>query len=719
MLCDINKAKTIWVDSKKYPDFQKSFETTNMSRDGYKFRIAEFKKIFNITKEISDATIAIFADCKYRLTINNKIIGMGPVCAGGDFSNPHSLPKSYYTTFPIELNIGQNQVYVEVQTIPEVMTDTSKGKPCLIAAITITYADSTIESIVTDESWLCRATEAYSAPTRYTCGYENSPWENAVVTENIWELHPSPIKPLVETFIPSLKIIVPEEFKDRVVIKDNSVKIKYGSPVTLDCVFDKIYAAYPYMEFTSCGNITSDIDCQEFIGQICHDHKTHIRIDSINEFKYRGIRLQSIGVIRIGIVFTERKDTEIKNIGLISTHYNEPDNGTFECSDKVLNKVFDLCKHTLGICRQSLHLDSPYHQENLACTGDYYIESLMAYYCFGDTKLTRFDIVRTIDFLKMNDGFMFHTTYSLILLRMIYDYYMYSGDITIIEYSIDVLHLLLERFNSYATDDGLITNPPNYMFVDHVVYDSYSMHHPPRALGETVLNAFYYDALCMAIKICSIVNDNKADEYKNRSEILKESFNKTFYDKEKGLYFDGRNIKEEVIPPWRPCEENKRYYSVHSNTLAVLFGLCDDENSVELMKEVLENPTLIQPNPYFMHFVIDAVYKSGLFPKYGIDILRRWGSLVDECDKGLKEVWDGFDCDYSHAWGGTPAYQLPSKILGIEILEPGMKKLRFSPNTYGLDFAKIEMPTPYGKIVANIQKNEKTTISVPKEITVI
>lgn len=717
MLCGIKNAEAIWVSAEKYPDFKKSFETTNMSSDGYKFRVAEFKKKFVATKEIARAQIAIFADCKYRLTVNEKVIGMGPVCAGGDFSNPHSLPKSYYTVFPIDLIKGENEVYVEVQTIPAVMTDTSKGKPCLIAEIKITYTDSSEETIITDESWLCRATNAYRTSDFYTCGYENTPWENAVITENIWNLHPSPIKPLVEEYIPASKIIVPEEFKDRVSVDGNSVTIKYGSPVTIDCVFNKIYAAYPVMDFLSCGNITADIDCQEFIGQICHDPKTRIRIESVSDFCYRGIRLQSIGVIRLGVVFTERKDAVINNIGLISTHYDEPDNGIFECSDDGLNRVFELCKHTLGICRQSLHLDSPYHQENLACTGDYYIESLMAYYCSGDTKLTRFDIVRTIDFLEMNDGFMFHTTYSLILLRMIYDYYMYSGDASIIEYSINVLHLLLERFNSYTTDDGLVTNPPNYMFVDHVVYDSYSMHHPPRALGETVLNAFYYDALCMAVKLCNIIGDEKAALYQNRAELLKTSFNNTFFDKNAGLYFDGRNFKDEVSH-WRPCEEKKRYYSVHSNTLAVLFGLCDKSRSAQLMEEVLNNKSLIQPNPYFMHFVIDAVHKAGLFKKYGISILKRWISLVDECNKGLKEVWDGFDCDYSHAWGGTPAYQLPSKLLGIEILEPGMKKIRIRPEICSLEYVRAEIPTPFGKIRVHATKNQ-TSITTPEEVTIM
>lgn len=714
----LGEAKTIWLDNKLFPDFQQGFETTCMEHSGFILRVAEFKKTFTINKEISKAYITVFGDCKYRLTVNSQVIGMGPVCSGGDFSNPHSLPKSYYTTFPIDLTLGENEIFAEVQTVPEVMTDTSKGKQCFIANIEIFYTDSECETIVTDETWLCRGTEKYRTAQRYSCRFDNTPWVNAVICKNIWNLHPSPIKPLVEENISPIKIIVPDEFSDRVIVKDNSFTVKYGSPITIDCIFDKIYAGYPAVKFSACHNLIANIDCQEFQGQICHDCKTMVRIENIYDLDFRSIRLQSIGVIRIGLTFTQRCDATVENIHLVSTHFDEPDDGLFISSDNELNKIFNLCKHTLGICRQSLHIDSPYHQENLACTGDYYIESLMAYYCFGDRDLTRFDIVRTIDFLEMNDYFMFHTTYSLILVRMIYDYYMYSGDKSILDYSLKTLHGLMERFSSYTDKDGLITNAPNYMFVDHIEHDGYSMHHPPRALGETVLNAFYYDALCNIQKICNILGDNKSEEYHTLACRLKESFNNTFFDSEKGFYFDGRNFREEEIP-WRPCEETKRYYSIHSNTLAVLYGLVDDKDKQVHMRKTLSDKSLIQANPYFYHFILDAVYESGLFDELGVEILRKWTSLTQECDKGLKEVWDGFDCDYSHAWGGTPAYQLPARFSGLKIIEPGMKKITLSPSSYGLDFAEISIPTPYGKINIKTEKNGKATVSVPEKITVV
>lgn len=718
MTRNLGKAKTIWLNKEKYPDFQKGFETTCMPHDGFILRVADFKKVFSIDKQIKEAYITVFADCRYRLTLNSRVIGMGPVCAGGDFSNSHSLPKSYYTTIPLDLEIGENEILAEVQTIPEVMTDTSKGKPCFIANIEIIFEDLTETNVLTDETWLCRGTERFRTARAYRCKFDNTPWDYASETENIWNLHPSPIRPLREDVVYPVKFVVPDEFKDRVVVKGDGFTIKYGSPVTVDCVFDKIYAAYPAVKFSSCHNLIADIDCQEFLGQICHDEKTRIRIQDIYDFDFRGMRLQSIGVMRIGIVFTDKQDAVIENVSLVSTHYDEYDDGTFVSSDDDINNIFDLCKHTLGICRQSLHLDSPYHQENLACTGDYYIESLMAYFCFGDTKLTRFDIVRTIDFLEMNDYFMFHTTYSLILVRMINDYYMFSGDESIFHYSIKVLHGLMERFHSYTESDGLITNPPNYMFVDHIEHDGYSMHHPPRALGETVLNAFYFDALTQMQKICKVLNDDKASVYKNRAELLRKSFNEAFFDENKGIYFDGRNFDDKVIE-WRPCEKNKRYYSVHSNTLAVLYGLCSEDMSENLLRKVLTDKTLIQANPYFYHFILDAVYEIGLFDEFGLSLIRKWTSLVSECNKGLKEVWDGFDCDYSHAWGGTPAYQLPARFSGIEILEPGMKKIKLTPSSFGLDYVEISIPTPYGKIDIKVRNDGEQLVSVPEKITVV
>ncbi len=131
--------------------------------------------------------------------------------------------------------------------------------------------------------------------------------------------------------------------------------------------------------------------------------------------------------------------------------------------------------------------------------------------------------------------------------------------------------------------------------------------------------------------------------------------------------------------------------------------------------------TLINPQPYFMHFVLEAIHKTGLFEKYGIRQMMRWKEMTD-FPKGLAEGWydmSGYGFDYSHVWAGTPTYQLPTKLSGLEILEPGFRKIRLKPNLYSLEWANIQFPTPYGFIEIQLQQGREPVISVPEGIEMI
>ncbi|HZJ77860.1 MAG TPA: amylo-alpha-1,6-glucosidase [Clostridia bacterium] len=708
---NFNKAKYIWLNESAYPKYQFSNETINCkSKANYNYCISEFKKSFIISKPVAYAQIDIFADTKFRLNFNGSCVGVGPANNGGDFIISKSLPKCYYSTYEINPIEGKNELYAEVQLTPVVHTDTSRGRGCFIAECTIKYTDGTEDKIYSDSSWLARRDTTRTSDGLANYSNEPDTWQNAQEVQSVWDLNKSPIPVLHEEIIDAKNYFVFDEFKGRVKIENNKVVIKNGCPVTFIAKFPMINAAYTKFNFKG-GKVSLTLGLQEFIGK----SEKFEKIISDGDFSYRGFRLQSIGYIEFCVTFCDENDCVIENIGIVSTHYPITKEGSFKCNEESLNEIYELGKHTEKICRQSLHLDSPMHQEPLACTGDYYIESLIDYYCFGDTKLTRFDIIRTCDLLRITKGEMFHTSYSLILLQMISDYIKYSGDTGILEEIVDTLHILLKRFETYTEDDAIIHNAPNYMFVDWVEVDGYTLHHPPKALGQTVLNAFYYNALVQMVKFCKCLNDSMEITYLKRAKKLKESFNNTFFDNEKGLYFDGLNTPEEAAKD-RPKNINNRYFSQQANSLAVLYGICDEGKSVEIMEKVLTDDSLTQSQPYFLHFVLNALYKTELFDKYGMDQIRRWSKLVNECNRGLKEVWTGFACDYSHAWGATPSYQLPSKILGLEMIENGYKEIKLRPNLFGLEFAKIKVPTPFGYITASLNKNGENKFDIPHEI---
>jgi len=62
---------------------------------------------------------------------------------------------------------------------------------------------------------------------------------------------------------------------------------------------------------------------------------------------------------------------------------------------------------------------------------------------------------------------------------------------------------------------------------------------------------------------------------------------------------------------------------------------------------------------------------------------------------------------------------LPARLLGLEILEPGMKKIRLDPQLWDLKWAEIAYPTPYGPIYCKMAGRMRPEVQVPDEIEVI
>ena len=54
--------------------------------------------------------------------------------------------------------------------------------------------------------------------------------------------------------------------------------------------------------------------------------------------------------------------------------------------------------------------------------------------------------------------------------------------------------------------------------------------------------------------------------------------------------------------------------------------------------------------------------------------------------------------------------------MGFAMVEPGFRKIKLSPCLYGLDYADISMPTPYGMVKVSMEKGREPIISVPEEI---
>lgn len=698
----------IWLPTDRYPELQTCSICGHSIAKPIPYAVVELERLYTFERAVKEVRVRVCGDTYYRLYLNGEAMGDGPVCAGGDFLCVHKPPA--YFAQPLTVPVSGTSLHWRalVQLGPTALCDYSVGQGGFWLEGEVRFADGTAAPLGTGSDWRCRPVTAYTAAGVYDARRPETAWCPAEERENIWHPEDSRIPPMEEY------PVLPQG--------ERTVTVAPGETRTVEVPFDRIYAAFVSLTVRGRAHITAD---WYELPELWREGDTDILITD-GDCDYRSLRFHSIGALRLTVRNEDVVPVSVKP-SLIATHYPVTEEGICHTSDEALNAVYEVCKWTLRICRQTIHLDSPRHQEPLACTGDYYVESLMTACTFGDLRLAEYDVYRTAQWLQQNDGEMFHTSYSLQWVMMLWDMFRLTGHRPLPEECRPALDKLLARFEGYIGENGLLEHCPNYMFVDWNTVDGYTLHHPPKYLGQTCLCMQYYGALHAAAALYDQLNDASAAQHcRQLAERLRTAIRKHLYDSERGLYFDGLPTPD-AVPTYQYLPENRplRHFSKHSNVLAALYGVSEGEEARRILRDVLEDTTLPDMQPYFMHFTLNAVRRLGLQEKYLLPLLNRWKPLAAHCSKGLQEGWfppDGngdYLFDFSHAWGGTPAYQLPVSLLGLEVVEPGWRTIRLDPQLYGLAYADISVPTPYGFIRCHMEQDSAPELTVPSRIRVL
>ena len=697
------KETWIWFPKSFYPNNQITKFDALSDNSNETYVVAEFKKEYLFDQQITCVSIRFSADTEVQLFCNGKILATGPCAVGGDFLGNGKAREWYYMSetefFP---NGNRINLFARVKMCPTRVYEYSKGHGGFMLQATVYFADGSTQMISTDDTWLVRKNGAYVNSCVYDGRIMPESYVHAEIVPDIWSAQLAPIP-------------VREEKE----IAVGTVLLKPHEEITKEFDLDMIYAGYLHLFSKACGTVKMSLTLRE-TNEI--RKKSENVVLNGNDDEYRSFCLESVGNITATLINDSDIDSEIC-IGLITTCYPVTVDADTATDDSSINEILRVCKHALRYCRQTHHLDSPRHCEPLACTGDYYIESLMTAFSFGDMRLAEFDIERTAEHLRYNDGRMFHTTYSLIWVRMLYDVYMIGGNFDLLKKCRDALDLLLARFDTYIGENGLIENPPDYMFVDWIYIDGLSMHHPPKALGQTVLNMFYFMALRYSELIYGLIGDTVASlQCGEKKKELQKAVNTLLYDSDAGMYFEGLNtpISSAQINEWQPQNVEKRYYLKHSNIMAAYTSICDQSTARSLIEKIINEEIEGNVQPYFQHYLLEAIEKCGLKDKYTLQVIGRWKQSIEDCNKGLVEGFFApeptYRFDHSHAWGGSPLYSLPKALTGLSIEEAGYKKIRLNPSLLGLKWAKVEIPTPCGMIICEMEQGCKPKISVPDGI---
>ena len=72
------------------------------------------------------------------------------------------------------------------------------------------------------------------------------------------------------------------------------------------------------------------------------------------------------------------------------------------------------------------------------------------------------------------------------------------------------------------------------------------------------------------------------------------------------------------------CLEAEKPLATGEENLAAYFGVCDSHLAKKLIRKVMTQPELGECQPYFAHYLFEAVYKNWLREEYTLGIAGRW-----------------------------------------------------------------------------------------------
>ncbi len=394
----------------------------------------------------------------------------------------------------------------------------------------------------------------------------------------------------------------------------------------------------------------------------------------------------------------------------IMVHYPFDDNASsFESSDEVLNRIWDLCKYTIkatSFCGTYIDGD----RERIPYEGDAYINQLCHYCVDREYTMAR----HSHEFLIYTPTWP--TDWILHSVLMAWSDYEYTGNTDSLE---KCYHdLKAKTLSSLARKDGLISINTG-LLADEVRKSIHVHRHPMQDLvdwpsaefeknipGErdgyemvpinTVVNALHFQNLQLMTRIASVLHNKKdSDYFRKRAEKVHAAINHKLFDLERGIYLDG---------------EGSFHASLHANMFPLAFGLVPPEHLKSVITFIKSRGMAC--SVYGAQYLMEALYQENE-DDYALELLtaqhdRSWWNMLKVGSTMALEAWDWKyknNLDWNHAWGAAPANIIPRFLMGIRPLEPGFAKILIQPKPGKLRHAKIRMPTIRGTVWAEFENN--------------
>lgn len=379
--------------------------------------------------------------------------------------------------------------------------------------------------------------------------------------------------------------------------------------------------------------------------------------------------------------------------------------GSFRCSDEKINKIYDTAAYTCHLNLQHMVWDG-IKRDRLVWIGDMHPEMLTVRSVFGPLDI----IAKSLDFARDQAPLPLYmngmASYSLWWLIIVWDWYFYTGDIDFLKSEGEYARSLLKQLCGKVVEDG--GDCLESYFLD------WPTHQKPIS-EKSGVRALLKIALSKGQKLCSALGD------KELSALCGE--------------------KAEALAKLPPEHQNQK----QTAAVAALSGLLSDNEAAKVIKD----GGVKGLSSYLLFYTLKELSKTD--PECALSLLKDYECC--QLDRGATTFFEDYDVSWEqnagdilslsknedihgdrgdycykgfrhslcHGWASGAVPFLAECVAGIEIAEPGCKKIRISPKMCGLDFIDVSYPTPLGILKAEIRRSGNgfsTEYSTPEGMTV-
>lgn len=417
-----------------------------------------------------------------------------------------------------------------------------------------------------------------------------------------------------------------------------------------------------------------------------------------------------------------REEVLIRDFRINYATYAPGNFGGFTCDDYLLNRIFEMCRHTHQLCMEDSFTDCPTYEQAF-WIGDAGISAVTCAYLFGDYDLIKRSIQLSaearantplLNALTPTDWNTSIPMWTMNWIISIFQYGKISGDTGIFPEMYGVVKETLKYYAGFIQEDGgFLINAWNMMDWADMDIHNYGV-----VTGQQAVLAYCY-GLAAAYAEKSKFEEDAAFFESCQIKLLLYMETK-LWDHNKNMYRDG----------FSPEYGMSRTFSIQTHILMLLYdGILDVEKKHIVENYITDPPVdMIQAgSPFMLYYQYECLAKKGRMQEIMDDIKTRWGEMLKYDSTTCWEVFPGFyevsrTRSYCHSWSASPAYFFIKYALGVQMLEDGFKKVEIVEPSWDMKWCRGDVPTPHGAIHIEWIREEgrrECRVRVPREIEVV